>query len=208
MEQRLLTVGHSTHSIEYFVGLLMQHGITALCDVRSTPYSRINPQFGRDALGPVLLRHGIAYVFMGKELGARTEDPFCYENGRVQYERLAETLEFRNGIRRILEGIRTHKIALMCAEKEPLDCHRTILVARHLVAQGADIHHLHADGRTESHSEALNRLLRRFSLLQTDMFLSREDLISEAYKRQEARIAFSIPSPTSLQNGSVRNQTR
>ena len=191
MQNTVFTIGHSTHSQERFIALLLQHGITALCDVRSKPYSRVNPQFNREGLEQALLTHDIAYRFLGKELGARSDDPACYQDGKVRYDRLAETELYRLGLNRVLSGIKQNfRIALMCAEKEPLECHRTILVARHLVALGLDIEHIHADGRLESHAAALNRLARMHNLPEDDMFRSREELLAEAYRRQEERIAY------------------
>jgi uncharacterized protein (DUF488 family) len=164
MQETVFTIGHSTHPQERFIALLLQHGITALCDVRSKPYSRVNPQFNREDLKKALLEHGITYVFLGKELGARSEDDACYANGRVQYDRLAHTKLFRLGLDRVRNGMKEYRIALMCAEKEPLECHRTILVARHLAALGLNVEHIHADGRLESHDAALSRLARMVNL--------------------------------------------
>jgi len=186
MRHSIFTIGHSTHPQERFIALLRQHGVTALCDVRSKPYSRVNPQFNREELEKALLAHGIAYRFLGKELGARSDDPNCYEGGKVRYSRLAETGLFKLGIKRVLRGMKDDfRIALMCAEKEPLDCHRTILVARHLAALGVAIEHIHADGHIESHADALSRLARILNLAEEDMFHSREELLSDAYHRQE-----------------------
>src|ERR1035437_1825005 len=98
----VLTIGHSTHSLAAFVGLLRQHSVTALADVRSTPFSRFNPQFNKETLEHSLKSHGIKYVFLGRELGARSDDPSCYENGRVQYARLARTELFRSGLERVM----------------------------------------------------------------------------------------------------------
>jgi uncharacterized protein (DUF488 family) len=138
-----------------------------------------------------LRAHGISYVFLGKELGARSDDPSCYEAGKVQYDRLAKTSLFQSAIKRILVGSREHRIALMCAEKEPLDCHRTILVARHLVATGAAVRHIHADGHLESQSEALERLMWQLGLREADMFRSSAEVEREAYEKQEQRIAYT-----------------
>jgi uncharacterized protein (DUF488 family) len=189
MRDAVFTIGHSTHSQERFIALLHQHGITALCDVRSKPYSRVNPQFNREELKRSLRACGIAYVFLGKELGARSEDPACCEQGKVQYDRLAHTDLFRHGLERVQEGMKKYRLALMCAEKEPLECHRTILVARHLAAVGLDVRHIHADGRVESHADALSRLTRMLNLPEYDMFHSRDELLAESYRRQEERIA-------------------
>src|SRR5437016_14430598 len=155
----------------------------------------MNPQFNREELEQALLAHGIAYRFLGKELGARSDDPACYEGGKVQYARLAETELFRRGIKRVLRGLKENfRIALMCAEKEPLECHRTILVARHLATLGLDVEHIHADGRLETHTEALSRLARMHNLWEDDMFRSREELLADAYRRQEERIAYEAVS--------------
>jgi uncharacterized protein (DUF488 family) len=196
MPATVFTIGHSTHPQERFIALLRQHGITALCDVRSKPYSRMNPQFNREELEESLLAHGIAYRFLGKELGARSDDPVCYEHGKVQYDRLAETELFKRGLKRVPRGMEDgHRIALMCAEKEPLECHRTILVARHLAALGVAVAHIHADGRLESHDAALSRLARTVNVPEQDMFHSRDELLATAYRRQEERIAYEAAEP-------------
>jgi uncharacterized protein (DUF488 family) len=197
MQRLVFTIGHSTHTQEHFISLLLQHGITALCDVRSKPYSRVSPQFNREELEKALLVRNIAYRFLGKELGARSDDPACYENGKVQYDRLAKTDLFQNGLKRVQSGMKQDfRIALMCAEKEPLDCHRTILVARHLVTLGIEVQHIHANGKLESHTDALNRLVRMFNSAGADMFRSREELIADAYHRQEERIAYDTGEST------------
>lgn len=186
----VFTIGHSTHSLEAFVALLKQHGVTALADVRSAPFSRFNPQFNKDALARNLKAHGIKYVFLGRELGARSEDRSCYENGRVQYGRLARTELFKQGVERVMRGAEEHRIALMCAEKEPLECHRTLLVARALDEQGVNVAHVLGDGRLESHRDAMERLLAVTGLPLEDLFRSRADLIAEALARQEEKVAY------------------
>jgi uncharacterized protein (DUF488 family) len=190
MQEEVFTIGHSTHPQERFIDLLLRHGITALCDVRSQPYSRVNPQFNREELKNSLRRCGIKYVFLGKELGARSENPACYEHGKVQYERLAQTDLFRRGLERVKKGMKDYRLALMCAEREPLECHRTILVARNLVALGVEVRHIHADGKLETHRDTLSRLARMLRLPEDDMFRSGEELLADVYRRQEERIAY------------------
>ena len=185
----VLTVGHSNHSLEAFVALLQQHGVTALADVRSAPYSRFNPQFNRKALDASLQAVGIRYVFMGRALGGRPDDPSCYEDGRVRYDRLAKTPLFREGLERIVDGAGRQRIALMCAEKEPLDCHRTILIGRSLAERGIAVAHILADGALEPHDETMGRLLDSAGLPRQDLLQSREQLIEEALARRERRIA-------------------
>jgi uncharacterized protein (DUF488 family) len=184
------TIGHSTHQADVFLSLLRQHGITAVADVRSTPFSRFNPQFNRQTLQASLETNAIAYVFLGKELGARCDDDACYVNGKVQYDRLASTALFQHGLDRVQEGMARYRIALMCAEKEPLDCHRTILVARHVVGRGCEVQHIHADGRLESHDEVMMRLARELDLPVAGLLHSGDEIFAEAYRRHGARIAY------------------
>lgn len=186
----VFTIGHSTHSSEVFVEMLRDHIVSVLADVRSAPYSRFNPQFNKDLLAQYLTTQGMKYVFLGRELGARSEDPSCYENGQVQYARLARTELFERGIQRVIRGAQDHCIVLMCAEKEPLECHRTLLVARALARLGMDVQHIRADRSLESHEAAMERLLDVVGLPHSDMFRSRQDLIDEALMRQAERVAY------------------
>lgn len=195
-EMRIYTVGHSNHTSAVFMGLLRKHEVTAVADVRSAPYSRFNPQFNRETLARALEAHGVEYLFLGGELGARPSDPACYdENGRVVFSRLAGTAEFRRGLDRLTEGADhapsvARRLALMCAEKDPLDCHRTILVARELVRRGVDVAHILDDGGIEPHDAAVERLLECHVLDQPDLFASRDERIDEAYDAQAERIAW------------------
>jgi uncharacterized protein (DUF488 family) len=185
----LYTVGHSNHSIEKFISLLTANGITAVADVRSRPFSRRHPQFNKERLAAALTQHGIAYVFLGQELGARSEDPSCYENGKVQYSRLAATPAFNAGIERVLAGAAKFRVALMCAEKEPLDCHRTLLVSRALESAGASIAHILADGSVEPQEKTMSRLVDLVGLSKEDLF-QRGDLIAAACRLREDKIAY------------------
>jgi uncharacterized protein (DUF488 family) len=190
-QREVLTIGHSNHTIERFIELLCQHRVTAVADVRSSPYSQMHAQFNREALASALKEEGIAYSFLGKELGGRPADKTCYENGRVQYRRVAATPVFRSGLDRVLAGVQSYRIALMCAEREPLECHRALLVAPELEKAGITVLHAHADGRTESHSDAMSRLLDLYKLAQEDLFRSRSELIEEACYRQQERVAYA-----------------
>jgi len=197
----VFTIGHSTHPLDEFIALLKRHAVTALADVRSAPFSRFNPQFNKGALARDLKAHGIKYVFLGRELGARSDDPSCYENGRVQYGRLARTELFKRGIERVMKGAEEHRIALMCAEKEPLECHRTLLVARALDEQGLEVTHILGDGQLESHRAAMERLLSVTGLPHDDLFRSRGELIAEALARQEDKVAYVDESVEAERDG-------
>jgi len=189
-----LTIGHSSHTLERFMALLQQYRVTALADVRSMPYSRFSPQFNRTPLKEHLSENGIRYVFLGRELGARPEDPSCYIDGRVQYRKLAQTALFMSGIERVTQGAAKYRIALMCAERDPLDCHRTLLIGRALVDLFVQVDHVLSDGSLESHADAMSRLLNLTSIPDQDLFRSRAELISEALKKQEDRIAYLDPN--------------
>jgi uncharacterized protein (DUF488 family) len=190
----IFTIGHSNHPIERFIALLQPHGIDALADVRSTPYSRFNPQFNREKLQASLATASIRYVFLGEELGARSKDPACYdENGRVSYAKLALSDPFRHGIDRLLTGMRDHRVAIMCAEREPLECHRTILVSRELEKLSVPVTHILPDGSLEPNRHAMQRLAADLKLVGTDLFRTPDELIEEAYDKQSARVAYVRP---------------
>jgi uncharacterized protein (DUF488 family) len=189
----LCTIGHSTHSIEQFLPLLVKNGITALADVRSAPYSRFAPQFNREPLAASLRTAGVSYVFVGRELGARSEDPACYREGRIDFARLAATQLFRQGLDRVCKGLATHRIALLCAEKDPITCHRMVLVCRHLQTRVDKIAHILEDGSTEEHAHAEQRLRQAMHVPDSDLFATEQELIGRAYDLQSARIAYSPP---------------
>jgi uncharacterized protein (DUF488 family) len=199
MSPRILTIGHSNHSIEHFVHLLRAHDVSAVADVRSAPASRYAPQFNKEMLKADLRDSGIEYVFLGKELGARSTDRSCYVDGQVQYSRLARTDLFKAGIERLLNGARAQLLAIMCTEKDPLDCHRTLLVTRALVDAGATVDHILAEGRIETNDDAMTRLLEVQGLGQPDLFRSASEQLEEALRLQERAIAYVDPAlaPTS-----------
>jgi uncharacterized protein (DUF488 family) len=186
----MLTIGHSTQDLPALVRLLRQNGVTAVADVRSMPISRFAPQFNRGSVERGLHEADIKYVFLGEELGARTENAACYVDGRVQYGRLAQTPGFVTGIERLMQGAQTERIAVMCTEGEPLDCHRTVLIARVLSEHGVAIDHIHGDGQIESHTSAMERLMARFGLAEADLFRTPTERLEEALHRQEHRIAY------------------
>jgi uncharacterized protein (DUF488 family) len=186
----ILTIGHSNHPIGQFLRLLRVNGVTAVADVRSSPFSRHNPQFNRDKLDDALNESGIAYLFLGGELGGRSPDKACYVDGRIQYDRVAKTASFQKGIDRVRKRMAEHCIALMCAEKEPLDCHRTLLVARALDGAGERVSHIHADGRLEPHADAMHRLIKLVGWQREDMFRSSKEQEEEAVRSWARKVAY------------------
>lgn len=188
----ILTIGHSTHPWEAFLALLRSANVTAIADVRSAPYSRRAPQFSRDALMAALRAAGIAYVHLGKELGGRPTDRALYRDGVVDYERVAATADFARGLDRVMAGSRTHRVALMCAEREPLDCHRCLLVSRRLRERGATVGHILADGSIQPHSEIEARLLTIAKADGDDMFEPPAARLARAYRAYGRKAAFVV----------------
>lgn len=134
---RLFTIGHSVHAPEVFLALLQRHGITAVADVRSSPYSRRHPHFGRGLLEPLLRHNEIAYIFLGRELGGRPADRSLYHTeGWADYESIRATTPFQRGIDRLIRGLEHYRVAILCGEEDPLDCHRGLMIAPALVERG------------------------------------------------------------------------
>lgn len=197
----LFTIGHSCHEITEFIALLGRHGVNAVADVRSQPYSRFHSQFNREALTESLQRAGIQYVFLGDELGARRSEPDSYQDNQARYDLIARIPAFHDGLGRLRRGVVSRRIALLCAEKDPITCHRMVLVCRHLRSEPVEIRHILADGSLESMDSAEARLLDAVGLPATDLFRSRAELIEEAYDLQAERIAYSEPEVVPTENG-------
>jgi uncharacterized protein (DUF488 family) len=186
----LFTIGHSTHEIGIFVELLRSHGISVVVDVRSHPYSKFNPQFNRENLKSALSIIDISYIFLGEELGARSDDPTCYDHGRVMYGRLAKSAAFRAGLENVIRMAAIKHLALMCAEKEPLDCHRSILIGRTLDEGDVVVKHILSDGSIMTQTELASVLLKDLGLAEDDLFMTRGEALKKAYVIQEERIAY------------------
>jgi uncharacterized protein (DUF488 family) len=177
----LFTIGHSNHSIEKFTDLLRGASVAGIADVRTVPFSRWVPHFSRTALENHLKLAGIAYLFLGEQLGGRPRDPACWRDGRVDYDLVAATENFQHGLDCVLAEASNSSVALMCAERDPLDCHRFLLVSRQLAKRGATIRHILADGAIEEQSATELRMLDALGSGRADLF--------EATAPPEARIA-------------------
>lgn len=152
--RQVFTVGHSNHGEQEFVGLLRQHQIDVVADVRSHPYANYATHFNAAAIKLLLARAGIQYVFLGEELGGRPADPECYDaEGYVLYDRVAASPRFLQGIQRLEAGIDRYRVAVMCSEEDPAECHRNLLIGRVLSGRGALLWHIRADGRLQSQVE-------------------------------------------------------
>jgi uncharacterized protein (DUF488 family) len=193
--QRIYTVGHSSQSIEEFIAQLQHHGIEVVADVRSRPYSARFPHFSKEPVRASLKAAGIGYVFLGRELGARRDEPECYVDGQAIYDRIAKLPAFAAGIERLLDGAQRYRVALVCAEQDPLTCHRTILVCHELKRHGVSVNHICRAGVLEDHHQAEQRLVGEElgSADQADMFPQAHDSperLEQAYARRAARIAY------------------
>jgi uncharacterized protein (DUF488 family) len=169
------TIGHSNHSLERLLNLLIRHGIDVVVDVRSSPYSRYASQFNREAICPALAQRDVRYLFLGDLLGGRVEDPqFCDEAGHVLYNRLADSPGFRQGIERLLATIGQSRLAILCGEEDPTHCHRRLLVGRVLQTRGVHVVHLRGDGRAQTEAEVAAEEKFRKTKGQLSLFDSEE----------------------------------
>jgi uncharacterized protein (DUF488 family) len=192
MSNSIYTIGHSNLQVADFLRLLDMHSIAAIADVRSSPFSRMFPHFNREPLRAVLKQAGIKYVFMGDSLGGRPEDPTCFKLRQVQYDRVARLPAFADELNRLIRGAEKYRITLMCSEKDPITCHRMLLVARQLSTFGIDVQHILADGKLESQEEAENRMMDATGVPREDLFDPRSSLIDRAYSRQSQAFAFTL----------------
>lgn len=164
----LFSIGHSNHSIEHFISLLQGAGVKLLADVRSYPKSRYAPQFNREALEQSLPASGINYLWLGKELGGMAREKITAE-------------EFEQGLGRLYDESLRRPTAMMCAERDPLDCHRWLWLSRELTGRGVKVAHILGNGKIESQIETENRLLEAEGLAGEDFF-SREERLRDAYR--------------------------
>jgi uncharacterized protein (DUF488 family) len=190
----ILTVGHSRHSLERFIALLDGAGATAVADVRSAPVSRFSPHFNKAALAAALAARGIDYIFLGRELGGRPEQKAMYTQGVADYEKMAVTPDFHAGIARLAEAAEQSRVAAMCSEADPLDCHRCLLVARALVGAGVEIAHILASGEVVRHAAVEDQLLQLAGLTEASLLLSsRDERLAEAYRARARKVAYAKP---------------
>lgn len=139
----LYSIGHGNKSIETLIGELKHFGINYLIDIRSKPYSKYNPQFNQNELKFSLLNKNITYTFMGDLLGGLPDDISCYTNGHVDYNKLKEKDFFKKGLQRlIIANEKKIKVAIMCSESKPEECHRSKLIGEELFKLGINLNHI------------------------------------------------------------------
>ena len=152
---QIYTIGHSKHTREQFLKLLAGAEIEVLVDVRSNPHSKWNTFANRDNLKGVIESAGIQYLYMGDLLGGRPSDADVYneETGKADYLMIQEKDYFKEGINRLLDGLKKYRVCIMCAEENPNSCHRNFLVAENLRKAGVKILHIRGDGRIQTDEE-------------------------------------------------------
>ncbi len=191
MAVEVLTIGHSTLPYERFLALLRKAAVTAVADVRTSPFSRHFPHFNRDVLRDELRQDSIAYVFLGEELGGRPKDKRFFCDGVADYEKMAETEEFARGLDRVIEGAKKYRIAMMCSEHDPLDCHRCLLVGRALRARGIAVRHILTGGNTIDHPQIEAKLMEMSGKSDIDLFDPATKRLAAAYRDRAMKVAFS-----------------
>ncbi len=184
----MLTIGHSNLPLDQFLARLKAHGVSTIIDVRSVPLSRRFPWFSGRILAERLKSKGIGYVMMGNSLGGRPCDPSLYANGMADYTAMAAAADFQAAIAQLCGRMAQERLCLMCAESEPLDCHRCLLVARALAGRGCNIGHIRGDGTLEPHAATEERLLGELQCGE-DLFHDRRMLLDEAYRARATRSA-------------------
>lgn len=197
----LYTIGHSQHDFEYFCSLLKNNNINYLLDVRSTPYARYAETYNREHLSKLLLGENIIYSYMGKYFGARPANIELYnEEGYLDFEKVAQSNLFIKGMENVVLGLnRGNNIALMCTEKDPIDCHRAILVARAFSLNGVNVTHILPDGKLQTQKELDDRLLDMYfpdrtqlSIFNFNNVISDEENLEMAYKERNREIGYRL----------------
>jgi len=189
----LYTIGHSNHQISNFINILKNYQITAVADVRSYPFSKYNSEFNRDIFSRKLGESGIKYIYLGNELGGRPKDAFFLENGTVNFEKLIASETFISGIHRLLQEMDFHRMVILCSEREPIDCHRAVVISHYLHKKiGIEIRHILYNGTLEDHRDTEKRILEVTNIKPTlfNPNPSFDILIDEAFRIRAQEIAY------------------
>lgn len=198
---KLFTIGHSQHTPEYFITLLKKYNINYVLDVRSTPYSIHAEQFNKENVCALLQKAEIKYSFMGKYFGARPIEPELYcDDGYLDFEKVAKSERFNIGMDNVILGLEHgNRIALMCTEKDPFDCHRAIMVARAFDLKGIEVNHILSNGTLQTQKELDSRLVDKYfpnraqlSIFNYENIMSDEEYISQAYHKRNEEIGYRI----------------
>lgn len=184
--KRIYTIGHSNQSQEELLDLLRKYDVNCIVDVRSVPASKYSPQFNLEILKPFLRNNKVQYLHFGDEFGARRTD--CIDDtGQVDFEQAVQTSAFQHGVERLQYGLeKGFRIALMCSEANPLECHRFSLVSRYFNDNGYDVQHILKGAELASHKALEQEMIKEF-LRSKKYRLSEVDLLFGTYTVEEQR---------------------
>jgi uncharacterized protein (DUF488 family) len=174
----IYTIGHSNQSLDSFLKLLLDNGIQVLVDVRSIPRSKYANQFDSPALKEAITRAGLTYLYFGREIGGKPGNLAFYDSeGYVLYDLIAQSPDFKKTIDRLIDGIGKYKVAIMCSEEDPTECHRRLLIGKVLSTQDIDELHIRADGRVQSEQELSGTRIYDRNQLKLDLFVREKEEI-------------------------------
>ena len=190
---KIFSIGYAGLSQDAFLALLEKHQIACIADVRSSPYSKAFPNYNKENMPAWLRSQKIHYVYLGSELGPRSNNNEHYnDKGQVQFDKLSATENFDNGIRRLESGARKMNVAIMCAEKDPMTCHRSLLVAEYSKGSTLEFSHILQDGSLETHEEMIVRAMKLYQMA-PDMFTPLEECQKLTHAKLCDRYAYSKP---------------
>lgn len=197
---KLYTIGHSNHTQDELLELLVTHDINVVVDVRSVPASNHNPQFNQEVISFFLHEHHIDYQFLGRELGARRMDSIN-EDGQVDFDQAIHTSLFHQGIEKVLQLLSDKRVVLMCSEANPLECHRFALVARYFHEHGVEVFHILKDASIVSQQALEQQMIthylhtRKPMLSEVDLLFGTytvEQQLADAYRLKNKEIGFQL----------------
>lgn len=152
----IYTIGYGNRELEDFIAILRRYQIAYLVDVRSAPYSRYKPEYSKEPLARALQAQGVRYLFLGNALGGRPDDPACYVDGKVDYDKVKMLPTYQQGIKRIQSAYQQQqRIVLMCSEGKPEQCHRSKLIGASLDALDIPVSHIDETGALQSQAEVM-----------------------------------------------------
>lgn len=183
----IYTIGYGNRSIDECIELLRRYDILYLVDIRSQPYSRFRPDFSKAALESRLKQEGLRYIFLGDKLGGRPTDETCYVNGKVDYALVREKPLYLEGIARLCTArAKGARIALMCSEQKPEECHRSKLIGYTLRERGIEVAHIDESGKLKSQAEVDHALTGgQLSLFDDPTLNPKTGLSRKKYVRRE-----------------------
>lgn len=194
----IFTIGYSGFNIESFISILKKYKINSLIDVRSNPHSKIYTDYNKETLEKILRNNKIYYRNYYKEFGARQTDYSYYTEEYLNFNLYTKSENFQNGMKRIIQSIPLgYRFVLMCSEKDPIMCHRNIMVAREFYNNGIEINNILSDGSIVTQKKIEERLVdiyypNRDQLTLFDEQLTWQEMVENSYKKQNEKIGYRL----------------